>query len=398
MQLEIKTPEELRTMLDLAFGVHPALRALAPLYHKVDLRIGDFDWLGVPTMGVVGRTVYVHTRFMQERSGPELLFVFAHELVHILLRLTTDQRLRGVQPALLGNIAADLVINLFVEEILLPGSSRFPSIPVPADALYDPKYAGMTFEAVLADLQDSAEDETYQPMDDHIVQPPPDQPPQPPLTEGEASVVAQQMLEARERAGAILGEHSTAGKLLRKIVAGNVDPYELLGAHLASVFKRGDGGPSFRRVNRSLVSQGIYLPTPTSRCYGRVAVLCDTSGSNHAGLSRAMGIVLDVLAKVSLKAFALVEWGSDIARAQWLDEAARVELAEKTSFEWADGGGTEVTVALRWIVDNAPDHAIIITDGEIMQNVNTEGENVTWVILPGGSCSSISGDVVRLEK
>ena len=103
----------------------------------------------IPTMCTDGRTIRWSRAFVDELSPLNVLFVIAHEILHIALM----HPLRvGNRNAKLWNIATDLAINIELVKI-------FGIDAMPEGGLYDPKYDGMSAEQIYKLLQDMSDDE-----------------------------------------------------------------------------------------------------------------------------------------------------------------------------------------------------------------------------------------------
>ena len=96
-----------------------------------------------------GRTIRWSRAFVDELSPLNVLFVIAHEILHIALM----HPLRvGNRDAKLWNIATDLAINIELVKI-------FGLDAMPEGGLYDLKYDGMSAEQIYKLLQDMSDDE-----------------------------------------------------------------------------------------------------------------------------------------------------------------------------------------------------------------------------------------------
>jgi predicted metal-dependent peptidase len=116
------------------------------------------------TMAVDGRHLYFNHAFVNELNEDELLFVFAHEVLHIVydhISRTRDYKLNHE----ISNCAQDYTINGELDTIKI---GKMPSI-----GLMDHKYDGMTSEQVYALLmkntqQMSIDDLVNQLIDEHL--------------------------------------------------------------------------------------------------------------------------------------------------------------------------------------------------------------------------------------
>lgn len=120
------------------------------------------EWL--PTLATDGRNFYYNSRFVMKLRKKELVFGFAHEVLHCVYDHFGRREHREPQ---LWNIAGDYCIN--ADLVKHNVGEKITTIEI----LYDTKYAGMTAEAVYADLYDKADkinldDLIDKLLDDHL--------------------------------------------------------------------------------------------------------------------------------------------------------------------------------------------------------------------------------------
>lgn len=109
----------------------------------ISLRLQEVEansW--IKTAAVDGVNFYYNKHFINALDNEELLFLYAHEVLHVVLKHLTR---RGNRDARIWNSAGDYVINRMLVEA---GIGKFPSI----GGLYDDKYNGQTTEAVYEDI------------------------------------------------------------------------------------------------------------------------------------------------------------------------------------------------------------------------------------------------------
>jgi len=127
--------------------VHARIQLLLaqPFFGSLCLRLkmqeGD-----VPTMATDGRRILYNPEFARQLTGAELEAVLAHEVMHCALG---HHCRRGQRDARLWNRAADLAIN----PLLVSNGFRLP-----AGALIDASFSGMSAEEIYAELKRKQED------------------------------------------------------------------------------------------------------------------------------------------------------------------------------------------------------------------------------------------------
>jgi predicted metal-dependent peptidase len=121
---------------------HPFFGTLAT---RLELVNGD-DWL--PTAATDGRRFYYNTKFVDALSVGETMFLFGHEVLHVVYDHMGRFTGRDKQ---LSNIAADYCVN----GDLIQNTVGDPITTV--DMIHDKKYYGWSFEEVYDDLYENAD-------------------------------------------------------------------------------------------------------------------------------------------------------------------------------------------------------------------------------------------------
>jgi predicted metal-dependent peptidase len=133
------------------------LLILHPFYGNLALRLQLVNadaWC--PTAATNGKNFFYNTKFIERLSDGELLFLFGHELLHVVYDHLGRNDGRN---AMLANIAADYCVN----GDLVQNKVGTPIQVVPI--LHETKYYGWSFERVYDDLYDQVE-KKYVDMDD----------------------------------------------------------------------------------------------------------------------------------------------------------------------------------------------------------------------------------------
>ena len=128
---------------------------------RLKLVNGD-DWL--PTAATDGRNFYYNTRFVNELTVGETMFLFGHEVLHVVYDHMGRFDGRDKQ---LANIAADYCVN---GDLIRNGIG---STITTVDIIHDRKYYDWSFEEVYDDLYENAEKIDIQDLldkvlDDHL--------------------------------------------------------------------------------------------------------------------------------------------------------------------------------------------------------------------------------------
>jgi predicted metal-dependent peptidase len=347
----------------------------------------------IPTMGVFasGRLV-ANPQFVRRLKENELVFVLAHELLHLALR--THDRARG-SDRLQFNYAHDYIIN----DIL---RTELGFAQIPANGLDMPGAREKSAEEILLEMRRNeretktrvfegeatstrrmfgsgeAHDEAGDVLGDGRERE---------MFPEEAAEQAGQAERMREIAAKALGLAAAMGRLrglrgtdpgaTRQVVSALRDvyrpPWELaLQRWLESV---APGERTFARPARRTAPQADVV-LPGRRREGWILnVVLDTSGSMTGEIPRALGAIAGFCEAVAVDQVRLLQCDAAVTSDETLSP---LELTER---EIAGYGGSDLSPAmLRLADDPSVRAAVIITDGDIAYPAEPMPYNVLWVL------------------
>jgi predicted metal-dependent peptidase len=347
----------------------------------------------IPTMGVFasGRLV-ANPQFLRRLKENELVFVLAHELLHLALR--THDRAKG-SDRLQFNYAHDYIIN----DIL---RTELGFAHIPANGLDMPGAREKSAEEILLEMrrneretktrvfegeatstrrmfgggaaQDDAGDVLGENLEREMY--PEDAAAQDAHAE-RMKALAAKALGLAAAMGRLRGLRGTDPGAARQLVSALRDayrpPWELaLQRWLESV---APGERTFARAARRGAPQADVV-LPGRRREGWILnVVLDTSGSMTAEIPRALGAIAAFCDAVAVDRVRLLQCDAAVTSDATL---APPELAER---EIAGYGGSDLSPAmLRLADDPAVRAAIVITDGEIVYPPEPMPYNVLWVL------------------
>jgi predicted metal-dependent peptidase len=362
----------------------------------------------VPTMGVFasGRLV-ANPQFVRRLKDNELVFVLAHELLHLALR--THDRAKGAD-RMQFNYAHDYIINDILraelgftsipaggldmpgarersaEEILLEMRRNDPQVKTrvfEGEAISARRLFGGEAPDDAGDvLRDATEREWFP---------------------GEAAEQAARAAAVKELAGKALGLAAAMGKLKgargaepgasRQMVAALRGlyraPWELaLQRWLESV---APGERTFVRPSRRGAERSDVV-LPGRRREGRILnVVLDTSGSMTDELARALGAIAEFCDAAGVDQVRLLQCDAAVTADETL---APVELAER---EIAGYGGSDLSPAMQRLADDPHVRAaVVITDGDIAYPQERMPYEVLWVMPAPGAFRPPYGRVIAM--
>lgn len=125
------------------------IRAHAPFFGVLAMHAEYVESQKVRTAATDGRTIYYNPDFIDQLTGPELLGIVLHEVLHCAYLHVTRM---GDRHPIKWNIAADYVVNLMVSEV--------SGAALPHGSLYDTRFSGRRVEEVYDMLPDGDLKET----------------------------------------------------------------------------------------------------------------------------------------------------------------------------------------------------------------------------------------------
>jgi predicted metal-dependent peptidase len=363
----------------------------------------------VPTMGVFasGRLV-VNPAFAERLKENELIFVLAHELLHLALR--THDRARG-SAHLEFNYAHDYIINDILRVEL--GAAE-----IPAGGLDMPGASKKSAEEIVLDMRRNAADmpsktavfggqettvgrvfgprgrggasaEGQEPGDAGDVL---DTQREKDMFPDEVAAQAEEVARIKEAASSSLAMARAVGALrgLRGDAPGAVNqvvtalrgiyrtPWEVaLQRWMESV---APGERTFVRASRRGADRDDVVLPGRRREGWMLNVIVDTSGSMAEEIPRALGAIADFSDAVAVDQVRLLQCDVEVTSDELL---APSELSE---FQVSGYGGSDLTPAMeRLAADPQVRAAAIITDGEIEYPKEPMPYSVLWVLPPGRS-------------
>ena len=322
-----------------------------PFFGTIALKMRLVEDSDRETMSTDGYVLRYNPKFVKKLPIMQLQGVIAHEVMHIAL---LHHVRRGVREHRKWNIACDFAIN----QILLSMGMQLPR-----DALFDPKYDGMSAEEIYAQLPDT---ETCISMFGSSDDP------------GGCGSVDDAPGDGRgggamdaESAAKMLVAHALAvgrkfGKMpaeLARTIEKILDakhPWRETLANFASVLERSE--PLWRTPNRRFLASKCYLPgcRPEPSRLGEIVVVIDTSGSiEQRMLDDFATEVRGLVDAVRPETVHVLYCDAAVANVESFDADSDI------TFEPKGGGGTDFRPAFEWVYNNAaaPKLMLYFTDG-----------------------------------
>lgn len=350
------TTEERMQKLTLSLLTHQKYRSLGGVIMMGEASL--FDDGPVSTAYTDGFNVRYCKKFIDGLSDPEVRFVVLHETMHkALLHLTTWRWMWKEDPRL-ANLACDYVINLLLHKS--DASDGF--IKMPAQGALDEQYDGMDAGEVFRKLKQEGKGVGKSPdgFDTHGWE----------EAQGRSADEQKELskqIESALQSGTILAG-SKAGELdraVREILTPTVDWTEVLRDFVNS-HCTGKDLAVWRKPNRRLLHNNIYLPSYVSERTGRIGIGVDTSGSISGGiLTRFLSEVSAIATLLEPEVVDLLYWDTRVAGHEKYSDGMYEMLAQSTKPK--GGGGTRPSCVTRYLATSALklDCMVMLSDGEV---------------------------------
>jgi len=319
------------------------------------------------TAATDGRHFYYNTKFVNDLTTNQMMFLFCHELLHAAYEHVGRTGSRDRQ---LSNIAMDYVVNADCMRHGL-GERIMPS-------LYDQKYEGWSWEQVYDDLYKNAEKidmETLLDMmlDEHLEgegegngdkDGKDGKGKRPTLSEEERKKIKDEFREAMLSAAQATGAGNVP-KGIKRVISQLTEPKinwrELLNQQIQSVIKN---DYTYAIPARKNFANGFSIPSMKKDETIDICVAIDTSGSISDRQLK------DFVTEVK----GIMEQYDDFKLRLWCFDTNTYQHAEFDSgnahdietYEAPGGGGTDFDVNWTWMKENdvEPKMFVVFTDGE----------------------------------
>lgn len=349
----------------------------------------------IPTACTNGRDEMYGLDLVTKLDEKQLAFVVLHENLHKAFRHLTIWRKLYEENPMLANIACDHVINLMIVESD-KGETHvaFPRNPDGSRmGVYDERFKNMNAKQVFDILKQEQQDNGGgggggggDGFDDHDW-----------AGAKELSTQEKQELEREVdralRQGQIAAQKMGGGagnmaRELQDLLQPQIDWREALREFVSSICNNKDNS-SWRRVNRRMLSQDLYLPSLMGEKVGHIAIGIDTSGSiGNDELAVFLSEVKSIVEDVHPDALDLIYWDAEVAGHEVYDSATMSNLVSSTKPR--GGGGTDPRAMMHYLKEKKikPECIIQLTDGYVPDWGNEWEAPVMWVITESSHSSN----------
>ena len=331
--------------------------------------------------------------FISKLSDAELRGLVLHENLHVALKHIQRFKKEFKAEPMLINASADYVVN----DIILNLNDR-SFLTLPEDRLYDAKYRNWSVREVYEDLKKQRQDNNtpqggneYKTLDDHDFESSQN------MTEAEAKELSSKIDKALREGGILAGRMGAKiPRTIQELLEPKVDWREVLREFVTSA-TRGSDEYTWRRFNKRLMANDIYMPSMENESIGELVVAIDTSGSiGGQELTEFASELASICSVCTPSKVRVLWWDTEVHGEQVFSPEDYNNL--KDILKPQGGGGTMVSCVSDYI--NAKkinsEAVIVFTDGYLESDIKWNISVPTlWLVTQAKDFTPPSGKVVK---
>ena len=345
-----------------------------------------------PTACTNGFDTKYGREFVKSLTDEELRALVLHENLHIALKQISRFKNEYKDDPQLVNMSADYIVNDIIVNLNDKTHCRLPQ-----GGLYDEKYHNWSLREVYNDLKQEREDnptgfsaKSDGVLDEHDFDNAQE------MTTQEVEQLSKDIDRALRQGGILAGKlGSKVPRNIEDLLIGKVDWKDVLREFINNQ-TRGSDEYTWRRYNKRLMANDIYLPSLMNETVGELVIAIDTSGSIGNRELSAFAWELVSICDVSCPEKIRVLW--------WDTEVHGEQLFTAENYQQIDsllkpqgGGGTNANCVAKYIAkQNIEAEAIIVfTDGYFdtpKWNISTP---TLWLVTDTESHVPPNGQVVK---
>jgi len=333
--------------------------------------------------------------FISKLSDAELRGLVLHENLHVALKHIQRFKKEFKAEPMLINASADYVVN----DIILNLNDR-SFLTLPEDRLYDAKYRNWSVREVYEDLKKQRQDNNtpqggneYKTLDDHDFESSQN------MTEAEAKELSSKIDKALREGGILAGRMGAKiPRTIQELLEPKVDWREVLREFVTSA-TRGSDEYTWRRFNKRLMANDIYMPSMENESIGELVVAIDTSGSiGGQELTEFASELASICSVCTPSKVRVLWWDTEVHGEQVFSPEDYNNL--KDILKPQGGGGTMVSCVSDYI--NAKkinsEAVIVFTDGYLESDIKWNISVPTlWLVTQAKDFTPPSGKVVKKD-
>ena len=338
--------------------------------------------------------------FVDKLSDEELRGIVLHENLHIAMKHLQRFKNEFMDNPMLTNASADYVVNDMIYSI-----NNKKLVDLPEGRLYDAKFHNWSVKEVYDYLKKEMDsnkknkdsqsgEKQYKTLDDHDFENAQS------ITEEQKEKLSQQIDKALRQGGMLAGRMgANVPRSILDLLEPKVDWKDVLRDFISNSTK-GNDEYTWRRFNKRLMANDMYMPSVVNESVGELVVAIDTSGSIDSKILTEFASELVSICDVSTPSKIRVLWWDTAVHGEQIfepDQYANISSMLKPE----GGGGTMVSCVSEYINSNnvSAEAVIVFTDGYVENNIEWNiGVPTLWLVTENKNLQVPTGIVIRKEN
>lgn len=299
--------------------------------------------------------------FMEKLEDDELRALILHENLHVALKHIQRFKKEWEKDPMLANASADYVVNDIICNLEDTSFLRLPQ-----GGLYDPKYHNWSVREVMNDLRQQQQNgqQPQSSMDEHDFESGEMGEGGQPMSVKEQQELSKQIDRALREGGILAGRlGANIPRNITALLEPKIDWKTVLRDFIMSQMK-GTDEYTWRKFNKRLVANDIYMPSMEDERVGELTIAIDTSGSiGQDELSAFASELVSICQTSTPEKVRVIWWDMSVHGEQEFEENNYDNITNLLKPQ--GGGGTDPDCVIDYInKENINSQAIVVfTDG-----------------------------------
>ena len=379
MTIHKLSPEDRIKKAHIALMKHPE----TALYSGV-MMLGKSEVVDdCPTAKTDGFNKYYGRKFIEGLTDLNLRALILHENLHVALNHVGRFKKEYHKNPHNMNVCADYVVNDVINHL-----EDKTLCELPEGCLYEEKYHNWSVNEILRDMEKQDDDSSspngdgeLQPLDEHDFEGSGQE-----MTPQEQKEMTQKIENALKEGSILAGK--VGGKIPRAIdelFVPKIDWREMTREFVSSTCK-GNDEFTWRKFNKRMLPNDLYLPSMENESVGELLIACDTSGSiGQEELTIFATELQSIVDTVTPDLIRILWWDYEVCSEQVFRPDQYQDLHKLLKVE--GGGGTRLSCVSEYIIKEQikTDAIIVFTDGWVEHDIQWNISTPTLYIVNGNT-------------
>lgn len=378
MTIHKLSPEDRIKKAHIALMKHPE----TALYSGV-MMLGKSEVVDdCPTAKTDGFNKYYGRKFIEGLTDLNLRALVLHENLHVALNHVGRFKKEFHKNPRNMNVCADYVVNDVINHLEDKALCELPE-----GCLFEPKYHNWSVNEILRDMdkQDDSDENCcesttkLQPLDEHDFEGGGQE-----MTPQEQKEMTQKIENALKEGSILAGK--VGGKIPRAIdelFEPKIKWQDVMRDFISSTCN-GNDEYTWRKFNKRMLSNDLYLPSMENESVGELVIACDTSGSiGQEELTIFATELQSICNTITPDLIRLLWWDYEVCSEQIFRPDQYEDISKILKVE--GGGGTRLSCVSEYIIKEQikTDAIIVFTDGWVEQDIQWNMSTPTLYIVNG---------------